>query len=81
MDSVGSARERTPDVLIDNGQVIRAKASRLPLMTQVEFIQMIKSFYNLMTGAKNEEDLFKAFNNLSSELLKLGSSARSMFPR
>lgn len=34
-DLPSPTRERAPDIIIDNGQVMRARASRLPLMAEV----------------------------------------------
>ncbi|CAF1369075.1 unnamed protein product [Adineta steineri] len=73
IDLITSTKEQQlPSFKIENSEVTHLKPSRLPLMNQVEFIHLCKSMYSLMTGADNDETLFKALTTSSTVLLQMG---------
>ncbi|CAF3293415.1 unnamed protein product [Rotaria sp. Silwood2] len=43
----------------------------------MEFIHLCKSIYSLMTGATDDEDLFKALTTSTTLLLKMGEMCKS----
>ncbi|CAF3774640.1 unnamed protein product [Rotaria sordida] len=77
LESSISTNEQMPSLYIENGEITYLKPSQLPLMNQTEFIRLCKSIYNLMTGAANEENLFRALATSSTLLLKMGEICKS----
>ncbi|CAF2348021.1 unnamed protein product [Rotaria sp. Silwood2] len=75
--SIESTKEQTPSLYIENGEITYLKPSQLPLMNQMEFIHLCKSIYSLMTGATDDEDLFKALTTSTTLLLKMGEMCKS----
>ncbi|CAF0826405.1 unnamed protein product [Rotaria sp. Silwood1] len=72
-----SEKEEIPSLYIENGEITYVKSSQLPLMNQTEVIHLCKSIYSLMTGAIDDENLFKALTTSSTLLLKMGEMCKS----
>ncbi|CAF4833627.1 unnamed protein product [Rotaria socialis] len=72
IESIISIKEQPISLYVDNGGVTYVKPSQLPLMNQTDFIRLCKSIYNLMSGAVDDENLFRALATSSTILLKMG---------
>ncbi|CAF3958220.1 unnamed protein product, partial [Rotaria magnacalcarata] len=72
IESIISTKEQPISLYVDNGGVTYVKPSQLPLMNQTDFIRLCKSICNLMSGAVDDENLFRALATSSTILLKMG---------